>query len=129
MLGIGAVALAGSYCFAGCNPQDAITAPTNVDFTLDLTNPSYSVLMNNGGYVYNGGVVVARTITGAYVAVSQACTHQGATVQYNAGANQFHCSNHGANFATDGSVVNGPAGSPLARYNTTLNGSSLRVFS
>jgi cytochrome b6-f complex iron-sulfur subunit len=130
MVGMGAVAVACGYCVGGCKKdEEIIEAPTNVDFTLDLTNSSYSVLRNNGGVVYNGGVLVARLVTGVYVAVSQRCTHTGTVVLYDVNNNFFHCPTHGSNFRTDGSVINGPASRSLARYNTTLNGDLLRVFS
>ena len=129
VFGLGAAAVACSYCLGGCKSPDPISAPTNVDFTLDLTNPTYAALRSVGGYVYNGGVIVARVSNGSYVALSQACTHAGTTVQYVASTNQFYCPSHGSNFGTDGAVINGPAGSPLARYNTTLTGNQLRVFS
>jgi cytochrome b6-f complex iron-sulfur subunit len=130
LVGISAAALAVTYCFGGCQPLDNIpTAPTNVDFTLNLTDSANAALNSNGGYLTKNGVIVARTVSGAYVAVSQACTHAGTTVQYVAKTDRFYCPNHGSNFATDGSVVNGPAGSPLAKYNTALNGTSLRVYS
>jgi cytochrome b6-f complex iron-sulfur subunit len=127
-LGIGGTAVVCSYCLTGCNKNDNVTGPpTNVDFTLDLTNPAYAALNTNGGYVYNGGVIVARTGAGAYVAVSQTCTHAGGTVQFD--GTQFVCPVHGSMFAVNGSVTRGPAGSPLARYNTSLNGHMLRVYS
>jgi cytochrome b6-f complex iron-sulfur subunit len=128
--GMSVAAVACTYCFGGCKQEDAIVnAPTNVDFTLDLTNPAYAALRNNGGYLYNGAVIVARIANGAYVAVSQACTHQGATVVFDLGSNQFYCQSHGSLFATTGAVTRGPAGSPLVAYKTTLTGDSLRVFS
>jgi len=129
--GLGAAAVACSYCLGGCTNPNAgsnITAPTNVDFTLDLTNPAYSGLKNIGGYVYNAGVIVAHAPSG-YVAVSQSCTHQGTTVIFDAPSGQFFCPAHGSRFSLSGAVVNGPAGSPLGSYNTTLTGNSLRVFS
>jgi cytochrome b6-f complex iron-sulfur subunit len=129
MLGLGAGALAMNFCLGGCKTPDPVSAPTNVDFTLDLTNPSYSALTRNGGYVYNGGVIVARTVSGTYIAVSQACTHQGATVTYESSNNTFYCSAHGSVFSTSGAVNRGPAGSPLATYHTALNGTMLRVYS
>ena len=129
-LGLGAAALACSYCLNGCKPLDnPITAPTNVDFTLDLTTPANAALNTNGGYLYQGGVIVARMASGTYVALSQTCTHAGGTVQYIASSNRFYCPSHGSVFGTDGSVVTGPASSPLARYTTTLTGTSLRVHS
>ncbi len=127
--GVGAAVAVCGYCIAGCKNPDAITGPTNVNFTLDLSQSANSALNHNGGYVYNGGVIVARTVNGTYVAVSQACTHQGTTVYYDATNNRFSCPAHGSNFATDGSVINGPASSPLTRYNTQLNGTLLKVYS
>ena len=53
ILGVGAAAVACSHCFGGCTNPNAganITAPTNVDFTLDLTNPAYAALKSVGGY-------------------------------------------------------------------------------
>jgi len=130
ILGLGAAAVACSYCLEGCKTGDnPVGPPTNVDFTLDLTNPAYSALKANGGYLYNAGVIVARTSTGTYVAVSQACTHAGANVEFAGGSNQFQCPAHGSIFASDGSVLRGPASSPLAKYNTSLSGNSLRVYS
>ncbi|MBI1803424.1 MAG: Rieske 2Fe-2S domain-containing protein [Ignavibacteriae bacterium] len=130
ILGIGTAAIVCGTCMDGCKQEDAVVnAPTNVDFTLDLSDPANSSLQSNGGYLYKNGVIVARTGSGAYIAVSMACTHQGTTVQYDLSNNRFHCPLHGSNFATDGTVINGPASSPLKKYNTTLSGTSLRVFS
>jgi cytochrome b6-f complex iron-sulfur subunit len=130
ILGFGAAAVACSYCLGGCNPNPgaSITAPTNVDFTLDLTNSSYAGLKSVGGYVYNAGVIVAHASSG-YVAVSLACTHQGATIIFDASNNSFFCAAHGSRFSLNGGVINGPAGSPLGAYKTALTGNSLRVYS
>jgi cytochrome b6-f complex iron-sulfur subunit len=130
ILGIGAAAVACSYCFGGCNPNPVggITAPTNVDFTLDLTNPSYAGLKSISGYIYNAGVIVAHASSG-YAAVSLACTHQGATVVFDASTNSFFCPAHGSRFSLNGAVIAGPAGSPLGAYKTALTGNSLRVYS
>jgi len=111
---------------SGCSKNDPIPAPTNVDFTLDV---SAGALSKNGGYLVNKGVVVARTASGSFLAVSAACTHQGATVQYISSQNDFYCPSHGATFNASGSVTRGPAGKSLAQYNTALTGTSLRVFS
>jgi cytochrome b6-f complex iron-sulfur subunit len=99
-----------------------------VDFNLDLSVAPYSVLNSNGGSVYKNDIIVARTMSGEYVALSSVCTHQGGTVGYDTTADRFHCPNHGSNFATNGSVINGPAGAPLKRYNTQLTGTTLRVY-
>lgn len=128
-LGLGGAAIACAQCLGGCNPGDnGITGPSNVDFTLNLDDPANSALKSVGGYVYHGGVIVART-AGGYVALSQQCTHQGTTVYYDAGINRFVCPSHGSTFNTGGGVTGGPAPTPLTTYHTTLSGSSLRVKS
>ncbi len=125
---LGATAAACSYCLSGCTvPDNGITGPSNVDFTLDLSNAANNSLLAVGGYTYNSGVIVAHT-PGGYVAVSQACTHQGTTINYDVSSNSFICPAHGSRFGTDGSVLNGPASSKLSTYNTKLTGTSLRVY-
>ena len=101
-------------------------APTNVDFTLDVSSGQ---LATNGGFLVSNGIVVARTNTGSFLAVSASCTHEGTNVNYNAGNNDFVCPNHGAKFSSTGAVTQGPASSNLKSYNTTLTGTTLRVFS
>lgn len=118
-------------CIQSCssNTTDNPTAPQNVDFTLDLSKAENSSLNSVGGYTYQGGIIIARINTSTFSALSQACTHQGATVNYEASATRFHCPNHGSNFDVNGNVINGPAASPLQKYNTSLNGTMLRVYS
>ena len=106
------------------------TSGSTVDFTLDLSSATYAALNSNGGSVVKDNIIIARTSAGAFVALTSICTHQ----QYNpiafeSAANRFHCPNHGSNFSTDGSVINGPATSALKKYNTQLTGTSLRVYS
>ena len=128
-LGVGTFAVLYSCCLHGCSSQDqGPTAPTNVDFTLDLTNPAYSGLVASGGSYNNNGVIVAHTPSGN-VAVSSACTHQGATVTYDSTNNYSYCPAHGSIFSTNGAVSRGPAGSPLSTYHAAWNGNSLRVYS
>ena len=112
---------------AACtNPNFLTQAPTNVDFTLDVSTGNLS---QNGGYLVKNGVIVARTLTGSFLAVSATCTHQGSTVQYVGQKNDFFCPSHGATYNATGQVTGGPATRSLAQYNTTLTGNSLRVFS
>jgi cytochrome b6-f complex iron-sulfur subunit len=129
-LGIGAAAFVCISGLQGCQVNDSVSAaPTNIDFTLDLTDPANSALKTNGGYIYKSGIIVARSTSGAYVAVYSACTHTGSTVMYNTSNNRFHCPAHSSDFSTNGSVINGPANQALHQYNTSLTGNSLRVYS
>jgi len=95
--------------------------------TLDLTNPSYSVLNTAGGSVIYLGVIIANTGAGGFVALSSACTHAGCTISYNNSAKNFPCSCHGSLFSTTGSVLNGPAATALKSYSVSKSGDILTV--
>ena len=133
-LGYTSGALLFTSCLAGCsksagsNPTQTPTPPAQpVNFNLDLTLPANSALNSPGGYVYSNGVIVAKTAAGTFIAVSQACTHQGTSVQYVNDKNQFYCPNHGSNFKDTGAVINGPANVPLKQYTVTVAGNILTV--
>lgn len=127
---VGIAGLALPVCFgmlSGCGANNnPFPAPTNVDFTVDVSTGS---LATPGGYIVKSGVLVARTLSDTFIAVSAACTHEGTTVRYVSSRNDFECPSHGATFSSSGSVTGGPARSSLGSYNTTLSGTSLRVFS
>jgi cytochrome b6-f complex iron-sulfur subunit len=110
----------------GGNPGGGAGA---VDFTLDLTSPTYSALNSNGGSIVKDNIIVARTSAGVYVALTSICSHQQFNpIAFDSVASRFHCPNHGSNFGLDGSVINGPATSALTKYNTQLTGTNLRIF-
>ena len=50
---------------------------------------------------------------GTYRAFERSCTHQGTSVDWQAGSGDFLCPNHGARFAATGQVTMGPANTPL----------------
>jgi len=118
------------YCI-GCSPKntDVPTAPSGVDMTLDLTLHANQPLNTIGGSVVTSGIIIGRVSQTSFVAVSSACTHQGTTVEFELPQNQFFCPNHGSTFALNGSVTNGPAAKQLTKYNTSLEGTNLRIYS
>lgn len=118
-------------CSSSSDPSPSTPAPTGIDFTLDLTAPVNAALLTDGGFVYKSGVIVVCLSASlqVYTAVSQACTHQGTTIGFDVANGNFLCPNHGSRFSTAGAVVNGPATASLKKYNTTLTGTNLRVFS
>ena len=131
-LGKGTLAVCAACYLASCNSPtspNVPSAPSNIDITLDLTQSANSALNNVGGYIYSNNLIIARISQTQFVALSSICTHQGGTVFYDSSGKEFHCPVHGSNFSTSGAVINGPAGSPLKKYNTSLTGTSLRVFS
>ena len=76
-----------------------------------------------GGKVYTDAqVVVTQPTAGQYKAFSAICTHVGCICNQVAGGT-INCPCHGAKFKiTDGSVVAGPATTPLATASVTVSG-------
>jgi cytochrome b6-f complex iron-sulfur subunit len=140
LLGSGSAALFALGCLGSCGgssdadpqpnpgPGPGGGTPAKKDFTLDLNEAANSLLKTPGNAAVRNGVIVAHTNTGSYIAVSSVCTHEGFTIGYNAGSNNFVCPNHGSVFTATGSVANGPATNPLKQYVTALTGSTLRVY-
>jgi len=129
LIGAGATGVVLGSTLASCSKNTVDTAPQNVDFTIDLSNSAYTALKNTGGYVNQNNIVIVHASTGEYIALSNICTHAGCTVNFNNSTSNFSCPCHGSVFAEDGSVVIGPARSPLKKYNTSLTGNSLRIYS
>lgn len=125
-LGLGAAFVLTSTCLGSC-AKESLTPRTDVDFTLDLTAPANSNLLNNGGYIIQDRVVVAKTMTGEYVAATQICSHEDLSkiIFKN---NEWFCTEHDARFGVNGNGLNSEASKGLATYQTELTGDVLRVF-
>lgn len=113
----------------GGNGVSGTITGNNINFTVDLTNASYSSLKTVGDYKIIGDVLVAFTTGSTYVALTKICTHEGNTVQYRKDENDIYCPVHFSEFSTAGAVQNGPAALPLKAYKTSLsaNGNTLTV--
>jgi cytochrome b6-f complex iron-sulfur subunit len=61
------------------------------------------------------------------IAVNSTCTHKGCTVDWNSASKEFACPCHGSKFKPDGSVANGPADKPLAKFTVKAEGDSVLV--
>jgi cytochrome b6-f complex iron-sulfur subunit len=94
--------------------------------TVDLSLPGNSSLNTVGNYKVIGGVIIINTASG-FVALSSVCTHQGATVGYDSASGNIVCPRHGSQFTTSGSLVNGPALTPLRTYTITIQNNILTV--
>lgn len=81
-----------------------------------------------GGYIDKSNlVVVTQPQAGQYKAFTAVCTHQGCTVA-SVTNNRIVCPCHSSVFsATDGSVINGPATSPLSAMTAAVNGENVDV--
>ncbi|BCB83362.1 hypothetical protein Psuf_006750 [Phytohabitans suffuscus] len=79
-----------------------------------------------GGKIFpDQQVVVTQPAAGDFKAFDAQCTHQGCLVSQVQG-DEIVCTCHGSAFSTsDGSVLGGPAPSPLAARTITVEGDSL----
>jgi glycine/D-amino acid oxidase-like deaminating enzyme/nitrite reductase/ring-hydroxylating ferredoxin subunit len=73
------------------------------------------IALDSGAIVRIGGkrCAVYRAPDGTVQAVSATCTHLGCLVAFNDAERSWDCPCHGSRFATDGSVLHGPATRPL----------------
>ena len=131
-LGLKGASLMAIYCGASalssCQNESEVAPSGSVDFTLDLTNASYSTLNTVGKYIIYNKVVVARVSATSFAAVTQICSHEGqAQVMYNGSG--FSCPAHGATFSITGAKTNNVSSKGITAYQTTLTNTSLRVFS
>ncbi len=117
----------------GYNPND----PLATTITVDLTLPENAVLLNVGGskqitFPGKGNIFVIRLTETEFASVSAICTHQGCTgtsMAYNKTSQQILCSCHGSRFNVEGTVINGPASSPLKKYFTQFDGATTLLIS
>lgn len=79
-----------------------------------------------GGKIINGpNIVLTQPVAGTFKGFSAVCTHQGCIVDAIA-SGTIDCPCHGSKFSIkDGSVVNGPAPSPLPTVAITVQGTSI----
>ena len=100
--------------------------PNANELTIDLTQAKYDDLGSEGGFVVVESIIIINA-GGGFLALSSVCTHSGCTVSYNHGAGNLPCPCHGSVFSTSGAVLNGPAASPLKKYDITQEGDILTI--
>ncbi len=110
--------------------KTSYSGPSNVNFTIDLTNSTYASLNSVGGSYTNPiGVIVICTAANTWVALSNSCTHEGCAINYSASASQLICPCHSGKFSTTGAVISGPPPSALTSYKVSKTGNTLTITS
>jgi Rieske Fe-S protein len=146
LCGIMALGILGTTALTACSEDTPTAAAPNNGTGTGTTPPATGTTPPAGGGAgiaqvaqvpVGGGMVVSapdgsklvivQPTAGDFKAFNASCTHQGTTV----GAPQegiMTCPNHGSKFsATDGSVKQGPAGSPLKQVAIAVSGDSITL--
>jgi Rieske Fe-S protein len=119
------VPVAGVGAVAACSSGSSSGGSSSGNGT--VTVPSSSVPVEGGYIDKSNNVVVTQPQAGVFKAFTAVCTHQGCTVG-GVSNNRIVCPCHGSVFsAQDGSVINGPAASPLAAMTAKVNGANVDV--
>jgi nitrite reductase/ring-hydroxylating ferredoxin subunit len=97
-----------------------------VTFAVDASSPLASV----GGAALvqasTGNFLVSRTAQDAFTALTAICTHEGCTVN-GFQSPSYVCNCHGSKYSTSGSVVQGPATSPLRAFTARFSNNVLTI--
>jgi nitrite reductase/ring-hydroxylating ferredoxin subunit len=128
LVGGAAVACAGLLGACGSSGGTASGSSTTTPAggaTSDIATADVPV--GGGKILDNPAVVVTQPTAGSYKAFSSICTHAGCAVS-EVQQSQIVCPCHGSVFsAADGSVLQGPAQTPLTPVGITVNGSTISI--
>lgn len=131
LIGGGLLFLAPTFFNSCSKSDDPEPAPPggnpSGETTIDLNSNDFAALKNVGGYAYSGNILIIRSGTSSYIALSKVCTHQSCTVAYNSASDRIECPCHGSIYSTSGSVLQGPAPAALKTYTATVSGNMLKI--
>ena len=139
-VGTGAIASFLPVAIAACGPsQDSgpsSTGTTDSVTVADASDDDGRVNMGSAdeldenGFLYSkqDNIIVVKNEDGSLSALNPKCTHQQCPVEWDGNSGSLTCPCHGSAFATDGSVITGPASTPLASYaSVTEEGGNILV--
>ena len=120
-----------------CGKQQSTIPNVLVDITVNINNPGYINLTVVGGNMYfsggSRGIIAFRNSTDEFKAYDRHCPYQPenscAILSIENNNVTMKCSCCSSTFSMfDGSLQSGPAIQPVKRYNTTFDGTNLRIY-
>lgn len=107
-------------------PSEPAPAPSAAAPSADGDMPAVTdIPVGSGIILENEAIVLTQPTAGDVKAFTAICTHQGCLVSEVVN-NEIICPCHGSRFsATDGSVITGPAQTPLASAGITVEGGNV----
>ncbi len=143
----GIAAMFGVGFFTSCSSDDDTPAPINADddsndmedmdgeaititgdtITIDLNRQTS--LQEEGAWllIREAQLLVVNVNGSSYSALTSVCTHTGCDNSWGFDGEIFTCNCHGSRFNTSGDVLRGPATSPLAMFETSIQENILTV--
>jgi Rieske Fe-S protein len=117
---VGGLATLGGLALAGCSPSGNLpSGPVQVGPTSAFGVGTWTLDASNS-------LIIARDSRGIY-AYSAICTHAGCEIDAPDSSGRAACPCHGSMFDGSGAVLRGPAGSPLAHFQVTIQGGMVVV--
>lgn len=118
--------------FNSCSKDDKEEEGPEVIFSIDLKDPAYAVLKNDGGsYVIpTKQIIVVNSGNFGYWAYDSQCPHNGCTLKviWPPQANQLLiCPCHSSIFDDFGKVLSGPATANVKEYNVSKEGDIITI--
>jgi Rieske Fe-S protein len=118
-----------------CNTPDLEPESLMIDegrLTIDLKQARCLAEVGNAAWITDESrglkLILVRAARDEYCVLSRLCTHGAQTVSYNRERRLLQCNNFNhSNFGLDGSVVKGPAETPLRTYPVERVGDTLVV--
>lgn len=114
---------------AGGSDTDGSTSEPNTDGSASGADlgPASAVPVGGGKTFEDQKVVVTQPTAGEFKAFSALCTHE-QCVMYQTSEGAIRCGCHGSQFSDkDGSVLKGPARTPLESKTVTVEGGNLKL--
>ena len=111
--------------------------PVAVDISININNPAYNALAVPSGWLYlsggSQGLIVYRNGPSEFTALDRHCPYQtGDLCRVYVDSSEVIARDslccHSAFLITGGEVIEGPAALNLQQYNTSFNGTTLRIY-